>query len=160
MSRARPFLISLALVLSAAALPAQGAEPAKRWRLSTAADLPPGAVVHAPLDAAPMHADPKSATGMRVSIDPITGEIIEAPVLAPLPGRTPSASPPDFRLQRTPEGYLYIDTSALQNVQVLHIDADGDMHANCYLPDHAHAASTTAADDDAPAVSAPTERQR
>jgi hypothetical protein len=162
MSHAHPFLIGLALALSGSALPAHGAEPAPRWRLSTEADLPPGAVVRDPAAAPtvmPAPAVPATSSGMRVSIDPITNEIIESPTLAPLPARTPTAPSPDFSLQRTPEGYLYIDTTALQNVQVLHIDADGSMHANCYLPGHSHAGDPAADDGDVSAHSEQTERR-
>lgn len=140
---------TLAVVVSTAAVisVAAAAKPRTTWRPATEADLQ-RIVVPAPA-VVPAVPPPVTdwASEQRVYIDPATNEIVSSPVFAPEPEVPGLQRPmPDMNLRRTPEGFLYIDTSGYQNVETATIGADGSVHVVCNVPGHRHGSDDAAAE--------------
>lgn len=179
MSVRRAIVLSATLVMLSGGAPAEAAEPAPRWRAATEADIramqaatPAAAETGTAANSQPAtdasDAAPSVASGQRAFIDPATDELVPAPVVAPQPetGGTPTAAP-DFRLQRSPEGYLYIDTSGYQHFETATLKADGSVAIECNIPGHSHphdatpaepvpdASDRDASEPDAPGTGAP-----
>jgi len=151
---------TIALAIASALLSGvcAGAERARQWRPST---VPPAAPrpATAPVADPPGASTPAPASGQRAYIDPITDTVVPAPVseaaeFDPRLGRGPVL---DFSLRRTPEGYLYIDTTGYEHAVTATLDPDGTAHVNCIGPTsdpgHGHAAP-------APAKSATPDRRQ
>lgn len=160
MSSCRAIVLSAASLLLSCASLTQAAEPTRQWRPATEAEiaaLQANAEAEAaanPTPAAlPAPTDPDAAPAQRAFIDPATGEQVSAPVVSPQPETSGAETPaPDFRLQRSPEGYLYIDTTGYQHFETATLKADGSVRIDCNIPGHSHAADTPPAD---PAANAP-----
>jgi len=135
MVRWRAILLVLA-VYATGIQPSVAAEARKQWRPATAEDiqrqqertgngLAATSVEQAgSVDSAPL--------GQRAYIDPLTNELISKPAsaIAESPSAATTAAP-DFVLQRSPEGYFYIDTSAYRHIETIVIDAPNSLSTKC-----------------------------
>ncbi len=139
---------------------------APRWRPATAAEIEaasgqPAGIVEA---ASANGAVSTASDGLRAFIDPTSGRLIEPASNADLPQPPPAAAAmPDFRLRRSADGFLYIDTRGYQHVEQATFGADGSLRHRCDQWPAGHAVADHDAAPDAvapPEPAAPQARER
>jgi hypothetical protein len=139
--RSNRFVAAAAALLVSVALPsaeaAEDAQPVsqRHWQPVKSDDI--GASGSPATSATPTRAE------QRAYVDPVTRELVAAPVVPPEPelGADARAPQPLMLPQRTPEGFIYLDTSGYQMEMKATLDADGNVHVGCTDAAHRHAPS-------------------
>jgi hypothetical protein len=80
--------------------------------------------------AAEAQAQPQAAAGMRVSIDPQTGEYTDAPVL-PSQATANQVAPAEPKVEPLPGGGYKLDTSNIRHAFVATANPGGSPQVNC-----------------------------
>lgn len=128
--------VAFAAAISVVSCLLHAAEPARRWRPATPADLPPGTPIQAALPAGAGTA-PADRAAQRVHIDPATGAILPAPADASSEAAANAdidAGAPALVLQKSPSGILYVDTTGYQHTATVTLDAQGQARLDCADP--------------------------
>lgn len=128
--------LAFAIAISAFPLMLHADEPARRWRPATEADLPAGTVV-LPGSDSPGTALPAASAGVRVHVDPATGNLIPAPADSAAEAAAAAdidAGAPPLVLKKTPSGLLYVDTSHYRHTATIAIDGQDAPKLGCEDP--------------------------
>ncbi len=128
------FLILLALSVASFS-PDPVAQVRKQWRPATADDVA-RQQTRTGAEALPLVRDAATGKpqplGQQAYIDPLTNELVSGPSAASPALPTAAAAPaPDFTLQRTQDGFLYINTSEFRHIQTVTIGAGSMLSMEC-----------------------------
>jgi len=127
----------LLVVFAAGTPPSLAAEARKQWRPATAEDIARQQALTGAGASVPARTTDFSAPGplaQQAYIDPRTNELISQPPAASSALPATAATPgPDFALQRTPEGFLYIDTSEYRHIETVVIETPGALNTECSM---------------------------
>ena len=124
-----------------AGIPAHGqaSEQARQWHPASEAEIEASTGRKPVIKASQLTVDtpPAASSTQRVYIDPTTGAMIARPADAQDTERRPQSAP-DFQLQRSADGFLYIDLRGYEHVETIELSDDGLEHRNCSLLPHSH----------------------
>ncbi|MGQ0801895.1 MAG: hypothetical protein ACT4NL_17495 [Pseudomarimonas sp.] len=148
MTKMGGFLILLALsagAFSSAAL----TQARKQWRPATMTDIERQQArtgTESPIPDLAADAQQNQPIAQQAYVDPLTDQLISRPSATEPAGRVNAALPgPAFALQRTSDGFLYVDTSAHRHMQTVVIHGGGKLSKECSVwspwsdPTHASA---------------------
>lgn len=145
--------LAFAIAISAFSCFLHAAEPARRWRPATAADLPAGTPIQSATLAGAGLA-PVDSAAQRVQIDPATGAIVPAADASTEAAANADidAGAPRLVLQKSPSGALYVDTSGYRHTATVTLDAQGQPRLDCTDPPQDAASAARLAGRAAPAA--------